>query len=221
MTRQALVALAPKTLLPLILVGGAAIGLAAWMWPHAEPQSYYRLTLHAPRAAGAYYVSAWNDGDVIAVHQPLDGKRLVYTRHGQEHDGCTWLGTEWLTPIAPTAYEYSYEEHPIRCQPGARLFTRTPRQGIVLVEKLPGVARPTPFDAEQAPVALVNRQLGCGCNVHTLFFDDRGGQGTIVFNLDDDDDAMTRQIQAQVAEALRQASEQMEAALHDEGDDSE
>src|SRR5689334_9794385 len=106
MLRQAIVALGPKTLVPMALVGSALIGLGALFLPRAEP-GIYRFTLHAPDMPQTIYISAWNDGDVYVDHDGSDGKTLTFTRRADEHDGCRWQGTEKLVPIGPHAYMYS------------------------------------------------------------------------------------------------------------------
>jgi hypothetical protein len=141
MLRQALVAYGPRTLLPVMLVGGAAIAGGALLWgPRLHAPSAYRLTLHAPVDSNAFYLSAWNDGEVFIDHDARDRKPVVFTRRGDENDGCTWVGTERLIPIAVNAYHYSYEETILSCRPGATPFAKTPRAGIVTVEAADGAA---------------------------------------------------------------------------------
>lgn len=150
MLRQAIVALGPRTLVPVALVGSALLGLAAVAMPHAQP-GVYRFTLHAPMPPATIFVSAWNDGEVFVNHNGSDGKTLVFTRRADEHDGCRWQGTELLAPIGAHAYAYSYDEKILSCEPDAHPFVRTPRRGIVTVEKIDGVAALTAFDDTQAP----------------------------------------------------------------------
>lgn len=157
MMRQALVALGPKTVLPLVLVGGAAIALGALLLPHeATGPAMYRLTLHAPAEPGNFYLSAWSGGDVFVGHDAGDRRPLTFTRRGDEHDGCSWMGTEQLVPIGPRAYQYSYGETILSCRPGAVPFRKTPRTGIVTVEKYGGVAMPTAFSGVQPAAELWN-----------------------------------------------------------------
>jgi hypothetical protein len=150
MLRQAIVALGPKTLVPVALVGSALLGLGALFWPHSDP-GVYRFTLHAPVMANAIYVSAWNDGDVFVSHDGSDAKTLTFTRRADEHDGCRWQGTEVLRPIGARAYVYSYDEQILSCEPDAHPFVRTPRRGIVTVEKADAMLALTPFDDVQSP----------------------------------------------------------------------
>jgi hypothetical protein len=150
MLRQAIVALGPKTLVPMALVGSALIGLGTLFMPHAQP-AVYRFTLHAPAPPQHIYVSAWNDGEVYAGHDGSDGKTVTFTRRADEHDGCRWEGTEILSPIGPHAYVYSYDEKILSCEPDAHPFVRTPRRGIVTVEQIDGAAGLTALDDTQAP----------------------------------------------------------------------
>src|SRR5262245_47388613 len=117
MLRQALVALGPRTLLPVAFIGCAAVAAGAYLWPRATPAAAYRLKLYALVEARACYLSAWNDGEVFMSDDAGDRKPVVFTRRADEHDGCTWLGTERLTPIAPNAYHYSYQETILACRP--------------------------------------------------------------------------------------------------------
>lgn len=150
MIRQAITALGPRTVLPVVLIGGAALALGALFVPHSEPSSgLYRLVLHAPTQPGFMYVSAWNDGDVLIPAGEL--KPLTFTRRSDEHDGCTWVGTERLVPIGSRAYHYSYQETIVACGPDADPFVKTPRTGIVTVEPYEGQGAPTALNAIQAP----------------------------------------------------------------------
>jgi hypothetical protein len=218
MIRQALVAIGPRTLLPLTLVGGAALAAGAFFWPHAAATpSVYRLVLHAPAMPGAFYVSAWNDGAVVSSHDAGDHQPVVYTRRGQEHDGCMWQGIERLTPIGPHAYRYSYQETILACRPDATPFVKTPRMGIVTVEKLAGAVPLTAFDAMQAPGNLWNPAVRrCGCQMQTADLDD-------LDDADDDiDDAMAATSQAideamaEAAHALRDAEDLAAHAAEDD-----
>src|SRR5260370_32037868 len=100
MLRQAIVALGPKTLVPMALVGSALLGLGALLMPHAQ-SGIYRFTLHAPAQSNAIYISAWNDGEVYVDHDGSGGKTLTSTRRADEHAGCRWPGTAPLPPLGP------------------------------------------------------------------------------------------------------------------------
>jgi len=152
MIRQALVALGPRSVLTGVLAGGAALALGALFLPHtAAGPAMFRLTLQAAEEPGAFYLSAWNDGDVFVAHDGSDKRTLTFTRRGDEHDGCTWLGTERLTPITPHLYAYDYSETILSCRPGARPFRKTPRTGVVTVEKWGEPATATALTAVQPP----------------------------------------------------------------------
>jgi hypothetical protein len=217
MIRQALVALGPRTLLPLTLVGGAAIALGAYFWPHAAATpSAYRLVLHAPEMPGAFYVSAWNEGPVFANHDANDGRSIVYTRRSAEHDGCLWQGIERLIPVAEHAYRYSYQETILACQPDARPFMKTPRTGIVTTEKVAGSPQLTAFDGIQAPGNLWNAEVHrCGCQMQM----DEDVDADDDLADDDLDEAMTatneaiNEAMAQAVQALRQAQATQAAQL--------
>jgi hypothetical protein len=200
MLRQALVANGARTLLPVMLVGGAAIAGAALLWgPRVNAPSLYRLTLHAPVDSKAFYLSAWNDGEVFIDHDARDHKAVVFTRRGDEHDGCTWLGTERLVPIAVNAYHYSYEETILSCRPGAMPFYKTPRAGIVTVERASGPATLTALSGVQPPGSLWNP---------SVTFGDDGDDS------DDGDDGCSEAM-AELQEAAAEAMAEAQAAIRD------
>jgi hypothetical protein len=167
MMRQALVALGPKSVLTGVLVGGAALALGALFVPHAASgPGMYRLVLHAPEEPGAFYLSAWVDGDVFLAHDGSDRETVTFSRRGDEHDGCSWLGTEKLTPIGPRLYAYRYAETILSCRPDATPFRKTPRTGIVTVETWDGAATPTALTGIQPPGDvwnLADNDLHDGC----------------------------------------------------------
>jgi hypothetical protein len=167
MMRQALVALGPRSVLPLVLVGGAALALGALFLPHATRGGRMdRLILHAPEEPGAFYLSAWNEGDVFVAHGSRD-KSITFTRRGDEHDGCSWLGTEKLTPLGRNAYAYSYTETILACRPDATPFRKTPRTGIVTVERWDGEATATALAGIQPPGDLwptAQAEHDCDCD---------------------------------------------------------
>jgi hypothetical protein len=202
----------------LTLVGGAALGLGAYFWPHAAANpSVYRLVLHAPELPGAFYVSAWNEGPVFASHDANDRQPIVYTRRGQEHDGCLWQGVERLIPVGEHAYRYFYQETILACQPDARPFMKTPRTGIVTTEKVVGAPAPqlTAFDGMQAPGNLWNPEVRrCGCQMQAADFDADD-------DMDEDlDEAMAatndaiNEAMAQAVQELREAQAQQLKARH-------
>lgn len=202
MMRQALVALAPRTLLRVALVGGAALALGALLWPRgADDAGLYRMVLHAPELPDAFYVSAWADGGpVLVAHDGSDHRAIVFTRRGDEHDGCSWLGTERLVPLAPRVYHYTYRETILACTPDARPFRKTPREGIVTLEPYHGAGTPTALDAVQAAGNLWN-------------YDDDDCDDATEAQLDDDVEAEVEAALAQAEQAVRDANEQLADAL--------
>jgi hypothetical protein len=177
-------ALAPRTLWPVALAGGAALMLGAWLWPQANSPGMYRLVLHAPVQPGAFYLSAWNEGDVFAAVDARDPKPLVFTRHAIEHDGCSWTGLESLEPLTATTYHYSYEETVDSCRLGAVPFVKTPRAGFVTLERADSDTSPTELAGEQSATELpdpagIDDDDDCDCQV---------------FDEDDADDSEARDV---------------------------
>jgi hypothetical protein len=183
MLRQPIVALGPKTLVPVALVGSALIGLGALFLPRAQSATY-RFTLHAPAMPNTIYVSAWSEGDVYVDHDGSDGKTVTFTRRADEHDGCRWEGTEVLSPIGPHAYVYTYDEKILSCEPDARPFVRTPRRGIVTVEQIGGNVALTPSDDTQAPGDLWGEEDADGEELSAAIEE---AVNEAVDSLDDDD----------------------------------
>jgi hypothetical protein len=230
MMRQALVALGPKSVVTGVLVGGAALALGVLFLPRAvastsAPAAMYRLVLHAPDRPGEMYVSAWAEGDVFVAND--DAKSLTFVRRGDEHDGCTWQGTERLTRMSPGVYAYDYSERILACRPDAVPFVKTPRKGIVTVERWDGPATATALTAIQAPGDLWNT---------TAMNDDVDDEHCDDVDVDADDLAeemadarreiadAQREIadaQREVADAIRQANDEMKAALAHAADDDE
>jgi hypothetical protein len=194
MLRQALVALGPRTLLPVALVGSAALVGGALLWPAATSPGIYRLSLHAPIQPNAFYLSAWNEGEVLVDHDGHDRKEIVFTRRGDEHDGCTWLGIERLNPLAYNVYHYTYEERILSCRPGARPFRKTPRAGIVTVEKADRGGELTAITGVQPPADLWNQLGDCDSD------DD-------LANLQRDVDEAMAEVRAAIREAREAADE--------------
>jgi hypothetical protein len=203
MMRQAVTALGPKTVLAGVLVGSAALALGALFIPRAvagQAPGMYRLVLHTTEEPGAFYLSAWTEGEVLSGHDASDGKSVTYTRRGDEHDGCSWLGTEKLTPINNHVYAYSYGETILACQPGAEPFRKTPRTGIVTLEKWSGEGHVTALTGVQPAGNLWNgvaeNDSDCDC--------DHG--------VDDDVAADIEEAQADIAAAQKDLEEAMREA---------
>jgi hypothetical protein len=221
MIRQALVALGPKSVAAGVLVGGAALALGALFVPRAVASTpeMYRLVLHAPEEARAhFYVSAWADGDVFVAN--ADAKSMTFVRRGDEHDGCTWQGTERLTRLSPRVYAYDYKETILSCRPDANPFEKTPRTGIVTVERWNGPATPTAMNAMQAPGDLWNPTA--------MNDSDSDCDEDMVADVDDIEDAEQAMADAQreladaqqeIADAIQQANDEVKAALANDDDE--
>jgi len=206
MMRHALVALGPRTMATGVLVGGAALALGALFLPHAVAappvaSPMYRLVLHAPEVPGEFYVSAWAEGDVFV--QSRDAKTITFVRRGDEHDGCTWQGTERLSRLSDGAYAYDYSEKILACKPDARPFRKTPRTGIVTVESWDGPATATALNGIQAPGNLWNTAM------NDVDSDDDGDCDH------DDDDVDAEQALADAQQELADAQKEIEEAMHE------
>ncbi len=211
MMRQALVALGPKSVMTGVLVGGAALALGALFLPHAAPASpgMYRLVLHAPAEPGAFYLSAWAEGDVFTGRS--DAKTLTFVRRGDEHDGCLWQGTERLTRLNPMMFAYDYSETILSCRPDAvNLYRKTPRTGIVTVEKWDGPATPTAFLGIQPPGdPTVAEEDDTGCDQVAAEHD----EADVDEPADELDDAQAELADAQ--EELAQTQRELERAVRE------
>jgi hypothetical protein len=221
MIRQALVALGPKSVAAGVLVGGAALALGALFLPRAVASTpeMYRLVLHAPEESRAhFYVSAWAEGDVFVAN--ADAKSMTFVRRGDEHDGCTWQGTEKLTRLSAAVYAYDYKETILSCRPDANPFEKTPRSGIVTVERWNGPATPTAMNAIQAPGDLWNttamNDRDSDCDEDSVDVD---------VDVEDAEQAMAdaqRELadaQQEIADAIAQANEEVRAALDNSDDE--
>ena len=232
MMRHALVALGPKSVVTGVLVGGAALALGALFLPRAvastSPSGMYRLVLHAPEESGAFYVSAWAEGDVFVASK--DEKKLTFVRRGDEHDGCTWQGTERLTQLTPGVYAYDYSEQILSCRPDANPFRKTPRSGIVTVERWDGPATATARAGIQAPGDLWNVAWNDSADDNAdddehCMDDDDPEDVDVAAEMADaqreiaDAQQQIAEAQQQVAEAIRQANEEVKAALANDSDD--
>ena len=91
----------------------------------------HRLVLHAPVHCGEYYLTAWRHGP-LKVATGDAGDTLTFHTRVELNDRCRWDATETLVPISATRYSYTYEDHQVSCEPGARpLYVPTPRTGYV------------------------------------------------------------------------------------------
>jgi hypothetical protein len=219
MMRQALVALGPKSMVAGVLVGSAALALGALFLPHAAAAptpGMYRLVLHAPEERGAFYISAWKEGDVFVSSTAQ--KSITFVRRGDEHDGCSWMGTEKLTRMNDRVYAYEYAETILSCKPDASPFRKTPRTGIVTVERWEGAATATALNAIQPPGDLWNT-TAMNDDVDDEHCDDANDE------MDDAEEALAdaqRDIadaQKEIEEAVAQANEEVKAALAQDDED--
>ena len=218
MIRKAVVALGPKSVATGVLVGGAALAIGALFLPRAvaTPQSsgMYRLVLHAPEESGAFYLSAWAEGEVFVAD--AGQKSITFVRRGDEHDGCSWQGTERLTKMSAGVYAYDYSEVILSCRPDAMPFRKTPRTGVVTVEKWDGAATATALSGIQPPGDLWNT---------TAMNDDVDEHCDADDEMDDAEEALAdaqreiAQAQQEIADAVQQANEQVKAALASDDDE--
>jgi hypothetical protein len=202
MLRHALVALGPRTLLPVAFVGGALLAVATLLVPPSSGATYYQLTLTAPVQPNSFYLSVWAEGDVFVDHDGHDGRPIVFTRRGEERDGCTWQGTERLVPLSETTYHYSYEEQILSCRPGAVPYRKTPRIGLVTVDKVEGPAQLTELTGVQPPADPWSLVTGA--------------------DIEAEDDAELIELRAAVDEAMAEAEEAVKNAeeLADDASDA-
>ncbi|HEX9102748.1 MAG TPA: hypothetical protein VF997_11115, partial [Polyangia bacterium] len=226
--RHALVALGPKSVATGVLVGGAALALGALFLPRAVASpgatGMYRLVLHAPeRTADTFYVSAWAEGDVFVAKS--DEKQLTFVRRGDEHDGCTWQGTETLTRLSPGVYAYAYAEKILSCRPDAHPFKITPRTGIVTVEPWDGPATATARVGIQAPGDLWNTAMNdidddehCDDDADDDAADSAEEMADARREIADAERELA-QAQQEVADAIRQANDEVKAALASDDDE--
>jgi hypothetical protein len=168
------------------------------------------------------YVSAWAEGDVF--EPSLQQKELTFTRRSDEHDGCTWLGTEKLTRKSDGVYAYDYSETILACRPDAEPFVKTPRHGEVVLERWNAPAEATPLDAIQAPGPLRNPDVA----VEDEHCTNEDAADDVEDAADEAEDAAEALADAQreladaqheIEDAMRQANDQVKAALEHASDE--
>jgi hypothetical protein len=135
-----------RSLLMLALLS-VLMGADAGKQRQPEVIKKFKLVLQADEVSG-FFFTAWSNGDVISATDGSDGK-LVYKRRFKWGDGCEWVATEALTPIAPRKLKYTYRETPTSCPSGTSpaLGSTTPRDGTVTVLPLDKDAPLTDVDA--------------------------------------------------------------------------
>ncbi|HUJ61591.1 MAG TPA: hypothetical protein VLX92_23965 [Kofleriaceae bacterium] len=122
--------------LKLVVVGGAAAALALGF--AGKPSSHlatHRLSLHAPVDPNAYYMTAFEHGDVTITRDDSDLRAFTITTRAEYVDHCTWLGIEHFVPETAHRYAYTYDEQILSCAPGATPAYKTPRSGYVTVDE--------------------------------------------------------------------------------------
>ena len=122
----------------LLLLGmlAALMGADAGKQRPVEGPKKFKLVLKADDVGG-FFFTAWSEGDVISTTDGSDGQ-LVYKRRFKWGDGCEWVATETLKPIAPRKLAYTYRETPTSCPSGSSpaIGSTTPRDGTVTVVPL-------------------------------------------------------------------------------------
>ncbi len=120
------------------MLAAAVLAMGAARVATKDHAATYRLHLDAPVRADAIYLSRWHMGAVVATFDDGELAPTTFRQRAHIYDGCTWEGTETLTPISETQFHYDYSERRVSCDPDAdlTLMVKTPRQGIVTVEKL-------------------------------------------------------------------------------------
>src|SRR5262249_26293821 len=156
-----------------------------------------------------FYVSAWAEGDVFV--QSRDAKTITFVRRGDEHDGCTWQGTERLSRLSDGAYAYDYSEKILACRPDATPFRKTPRTGIVTVESWDGEASATALAGIQPPGDLwptAQVEHDCDCD------DDAEVADSDTDNDVDDEEIADAQAELRAAQAeLRAAQRELQRVV--------
>jgi len=120
----------------LALVGAALLALGAYKAATHDPAVTYRLSLSAPEEPNAIYLTRWDAGSVTATFDGGALEPITFRTRAHVYDGCHWQGTETLVPISETQFAYDYSEQILSCEPDAVPLRKTPRQGVVTVEKL-------------------------------------------------------------------------------------
>lgn len=120
------------------LFAAAVLAMGAAKVATRDHAATYRLHLDAPVKPSAIYMTRWHLGEVTATFDDGELQPITFRTRAHVYDGCFWQGTETLTPINDTQFHYDYSEQRLSCDPDAdlNLMMKTPRQGIVTIEKL-------------------------------------------------------------------------------------
>src|SRR4051812_11347634 len=118
------------------LLGAAVLALGIGRAATRDHSVTYRLALSAPEEPNAIYLTRWHLGDVTATFNDGKLEPITYKTRAHVYDGCYWQATETLVPINATQFAYDYNEQILSCDADAVPLRKTPRQGLVTIEKL-------------------------------------------------------------------------------------
>lgn len=118
-----------------LLVGVLAAASIAAVATTREDPTTRRLSLHAVEERNSYYLTAWDEGDVLVAFPDESLRAVTFYSRARLTDGCRWTGVEKLTPVGEGAFFYEYSETVTDCAPGAHPYRKTPRTGLVTVEQ--------------------------------------------------------------------------------------
>lgn len=116
-----------------LAIGAALIGVNVVHDATATHAVTHRLALHAPIEKDAFYMTAFDDGDVDVTFHDGQLHPITFRVRASLTDGCRWLGTEQLTPLDAHTFFYDYSEVILDCDADATPARKTPRSGIVSV----------------------------------------------------------------------------------------
>lgn len=118
-----------------IALGAIALTLGALHATLDEAPVTRRLVLYAEQRPDAIYLTAFERGERIMTFDRAELRPITFEIRAVLYDGCSWLGTETLVPLDESTYSYEYEETILECLPGAVPLFKTPRTGLVTVER--------------------------------------------------------------------------------------
>ncbi len=120
----------------MLLFGAIALALGAVRVSTRDDAVTYKLSLSAPEEPNAFYLTRWHTGKVTATFDDGSLTPITYRTRAHVYDGCYWQGTETLVPISKTQFAYEYSEQILSCDADAVPLRKTPRKGLVTVEKI-------------------------------------------------------------------------------------
>ena len=118
------------------LLGAIVLALGAARVSTRDHSVTFKLALSAPEEPNAIYLTRWHLGEVTATFDDGALQPITYRTRAHVYDGCYWQGTETLVPINKTQFAYDYSEQILSCEPDSVPLRKTPRQGVVTIEKL-------------------------------------------------------------------------------------